>query len=99
MKTTKQIKEELEKGCGERLGYCKIICSEKDGLCDDCDLKLQQHNETLKARNKEIENKINKELKYWQTAYPEQKELLKKFATKIKLEIDLIGDENEKTTT
>ena len=42
---------------------------------------------------------IRTELIYWQNAYPDQKELLEKFANKIKLEIEmqteLDGDEDE----
>ncbi|MFW6281591.1 MAG: hypothetical protein ACOC1O_02195 [bacterium] len=116
MKTTKQIKEELEKEIEEynkefenkkdKMGVRDLELYEADVTFHDYipefhrirlgqiikEERLQQHNKTLKARNQEIKKEINKELKYWQTAYPEQEELLRKFASKIKLEIDLLGE-------
>ena len=34
---------------------------------------------------------IKRELVYWQDAYPEQKEILEKFANKIKYELEFAG--------
>ena len=51
--------------------------------------KLEGYKKAKQEERERILKKINKELKLWKEAFPQQKELLKNFSNKIKLEIKI----------
>jgi len=64
--------------------------SAKTEYNDEIESKFfENYPKEIQKLEEDLDKIINRELKLWQEAFPQQKELLKNFSNKIKLELEL----------